>query len=284
MAKKVFFGNYKGGVGKTTSTYQIALELSKRGKKVLLIDLDSQSSLSEICLTAYDKLLSEISDKETLNYVYTLYLQANKIHNIKFSLNVETLIKKVHGVDFIPNSLFSCFGGLDKISMEMDKSVENLLILRTFAEDNNLNTKYDFIFFDCPPSNNIITQMAFLYSDYYIIPTIMDALSVRGVQHYISIIKKIYKSYCEENENAALFSLLFGKEPKLIGIFETMRKGPSITTTYRNMIATNGLPLFTSEIKHIKEVTESTGMGSIVDYDGYDGLTDEMLTRIAGIE
>jgi cellulose biosynthesis protein BcsQ len=279
MAKKIFFGNYKGGVGKTTSTYQIALELQKREKKVLLIDLDSQSSLSEICLIAHRKLLlNELPDNETLNYVYMLYLQANKIKNIKFTLNVGTLLKSAHGIDFIPNSLFSCYGGLDKISMDMDRSIENLLILRNFIEDNKLNSNYDFIFFDCPPSNNIITQMAFLYSDYYIIPTIMDALSARGVQHYISIIKKIYKNYCEEDENAALFSLLFGKEPKLIGIFETMRKGPTITTTYRNMF--NSEDLFVSEIKHLKDITESTGFGSMAEFDGYDKLTDEMLRRI----
>jgi cellulose biosynthesis protein BcsQ len=168
MAKKIFFGNYKGGVGKTTSTYQIALELQKRKQKVLLIDLDSQSSLSEICLTAHRKLLNELPDNETLNYVYMLYLQAIKIKNIKFTLNIGTLLKNIHGTDFIPNSLFSCYGGLDKISMDMDKSIENLLILRNFIEDNNLNSNYNFILFDCPPSNNIITQMAFLYSDYYI--------------------------------------------------------------------------------------------------------------------
>jgi cellulose biosynthesis protein BcsQ len=280
MVKKVFFGNYKGGVGKTTSTYQIALELQKREKKVLLIDLDSQSSLSEICLTAYGKLLSELPDNETLNYVYTLYLQANKIKHIRFTPNLEVIIKTVHGTDFIPNSLFSRYGGLDKISMDMDKSIENLLILRNFIEDNNLNNNYDFIFFDCPPSNNIVTQMAFLYSDYYIIPTIMDALSARGVHHYISIIKKIYKNYCEENENAALFSFLFGQEPELIGIFETMRKGPTITTTYRNMFKSDDL--FESEIKHLKDITENTGFGSIAEFDGYGKLTDEMLRRING--
>jgi cellulose biosynthesis protein BcsQ len=278
MAKKVFFGNYKGGVGKTTSTYQIALELRKRGQKVLLIDLDSQSSLSEICLTAYKKLLTELPENETLNYVYMLYLQANKLNNIKFTINIESLIKNIHGTDFIPNSLFSCYGGLDKISMDMDRNVENLLILRNFIEDNHLNNKYDFIFFDCPPSNNIITQMAFLYSDYYVIPTIMDELSARGVSHYISVIKKVYKNYCEENENAALFSLLFGQEPKLIGIFETMRKGPTITTTYRNRFDSNDL--FVSEIKHLKDITESTGFGSIAQFDGYDKLTDEMLRRM----
>jgi hypothetical protein len=106
----------------------------------------------------------------------------------------------------------------------------------------------------------------------------MDALSARGVQHYISTIKKIYKNYCEKNENAALFSLLFGKEPKLIGIFETMRKGPTITTTYRNMF--NSADLFVSEIKHLKKITESTGFGDMSEFDGYDKLTDEMLGRI----
>jgi cellulose biosynthesis protein BcsQ len=280
MLKKIVFGNYKGGVGKTTSAYQIALELQKRGQKVLLIDLDPQSSLSGICLTAYNKLLTELTANETLNYIFTLYLQANKIRNAKFSLNTDTVIKSAHGVDFIPNSLFSCYGGLDKISMDMEKSAENLLILRNFIEDNSLNSKYDFIFFDCPPSNNIITQMAFLYSNYYIIPTIMDALSIKGVQHYISIIKKIYENYCKENENAVIFSLLFGEEPKLIGVFETMRKGPTDTTVYRNMLNSDGLYLFKSEIKHLKKITENTGSGQMSEFEGYDKLTDEMLERI----
>ena len=278
MAKKIFFGNYKGGVGKTTSTYQIALELGRQKHKVLLIDLDSQSSLSEICLTAYGKRLDELSDKETLNYVYKLYLQANKIKNIRFNIDMSLLVKNTCGINFIPNSLFSIYGGLDKIAMYMDRSVENLIILRNFINDNGLDTGYDFIFFDCPPSDNIITQMAFLYSDYYIIPTIMDALSARGVQHYISIIEKTYKNYCMNNENAIVFSLLFGKEPKLIGIFETMRKKPTITTAFRNMF--NQRDLFQSEITHLLDITKNTGLGNTVQSDGYDNLTDEMLRRI----
>jgi cellulose biosynthesis protein BcsQ len=120
--------------------------------------------------------------------------------------------------------------------------------------------------------------MAFLYSDYYIIPTIMDALSARGVKHYISVVKSIYKNYCIDGENATFFSLLFGKEPKLIGIFETMRKGPTVTTTYRNMFDTDDL--FVSEIKHLKDITESTGHGDKAKFDGYDKLTDEILRRI----
>jgi cellulose biosynthesis protein BcsQ len=279
MAKKIFIGNYKGGVGKTTSTYQIALELQKRDYKVLLIDLDSQSSLSEVCITALGRRLDELPSNETLNYVYELYLQANKIHNIKFNLDTNIIVKSVHGIYFVPNSLFSTYGGLDRIAMDMDRNVENLLILRNFIKDNNLDSIYDFIFLDCPPSNNIITQMAFLYSDYYIIPTIMDALSARGVQHYISIVKKIYENYCKKNENSAIFSLLFGEEPKLIGIFETMRKGTTNTITYRNMF--NSKDLFESEITHLIDIARSTGAGGNQTKEvGYNNLTDEMLKRI----
>jgi cellulose biosynthesis protein BcsQ len=281
MAKKVFFGNYKGGVGKTTSAYQIALKLAKGNQKVLLIDLDSQSSLSEICLTACGKFLDKLGEDETLNFVYKAYLQANKTTNLKFALenfDTEILIKNTQGVDFIPNSLFSAYGGLDKISMDMDKTTENLLILRNFVENNGLNSKYDFIFFDCPPSNNIITQMAFLYSDFYIIPTIMDALSARGVHHYVSIIKKVYQSYCVNNENAALFSLLFGQEPSLIGIFETKRKYPTDTTKYRNMFEQKDL--FETVIEHLVDVTRNTETGSSSSKAGYDELTEEMLRRM----
>jgi chromosome partitioning protein len=281
MGYKVFFGNYKGGVGKTTSTYNIAVELAKYfDKKVLLIDLDPQSSLSEVCMTANDEQLDELGRNETLNYIYTVYMQSKKIGNIKFTVNSDKIIKSANSIDFIPNSLFSPLGGLDKISMDIGKSIENLLVLRDFIEDNDLCEKYDFIFFDCPPSNNVITQSAFLYSDFYIIPTIMDPLSSKGVKHYISVIKGIYKNYCVDSEYADVLALLFGDEPELIGIFETMRKGPTKTTTHRNKIKDAGYYLFKAEIKDRKDVSETMGDGSETgDYE-YRKLAKEFLERI----
>jgi chromosome partitioning protein len=281
---KVFFGNYKGGVGKTTSTYNIAVELAKNfHKKVLLIDLDPQSSLSEVCITAYGEQLDELDRDETLNYIYTVYMQAKKIGNINFTVNSDKVIKSANSIDFIPNSLFSEYGGLDKISMDIGKSIENLLVLRDFIEENQLGETYDFIFFDCPPSNNVITQSAFLYSDFYIIPTIMDPLSSKGVKHYISVIKNIYKNYCKESEYAAVLSLLFGGEPQLIGIFETMRKGNTNTTTYKNSIKSAGY-VFKVEIKDRKDVSETMGAGDETNYYEYRNLAKEFLERIVAME
>lgn len=284
MGKKIFFGNYKGGVGKTTSTYNIAVELAKYfDKKVLLIDLDPQSSLSNVCMSANKKQLDELGRDETLNYVYAVYMQARKIGNIKFIVESSKIVKSANSIDFIPNSLFSDLGGLDKISMDIGKSVENLLILRDFIEDNKLDSKYDFIFFDCPPSNNVITQSAFLYSDYYIIPTIMDPLSSKGVKHYISVIQKIYSSYCKEGEYADVLSMVFGTEPKLIGIFETMRKSNTNTVNYRNAMKSMGY-LFKNEIKDRKSVSDSIGEGRETNEYEYQEIAQEMLDRIKEME
>lgn len=284
MGKKVFFGNYKGGVGKTTSTYNIGVELAKAfDKRVLLVDLDPQSSLSNVCMTANNQSLDELGRNETLNYLYTVYMQARKIGNIKFHVDSKNIIKSVNSIDFIPNSLFSELGGLDKISMDIGKNIENLLVLRDFIEDNKLHEEYDFIFFDCPPSNNVITQSAFLYSDYYIIPTIMDPLSSKGVNHYIAVIKKIYENYCVNNESADVLSCIFGAEPQLIGIFETMRKGRTNTDNYRNSIKSLGY-LFKNEIKDRKDVSEFMGEGKETDRYEYQHIAEEMLERINKME
>lgn len=284
MGKKIFFGNYKGGVGKTTSTYNIGVELAKAySKRVLLIDLDPQSSLSNVCMTACNTPLDELERNETLNYIYAVYMQARRIGNINFHVDSTDIIKSVNSIDFIPNSLFSELGGLDKISMEIGQNLENLLVLRDFIEDNKLQQKYDFIFFDCPPSNNVITQSAFLYSDYYIIPTIMDSLSTKGVKHYISVIENIYNSYCEDNEAADVLSCVFGAKPQLIGIFETMRKGNTNTYNYRNSMKSLGY-LFENEIKDRKSVSELMGEGRETDRYEYQAIAKEMLGRIKEME
>jgi cellulose biosynthesis protein BcsQ len=125
--------------------------------------------------------------------------------------------------------------------------------------------------------------MAFLYSDYYIIPSVMNALSTRGVKHYINIINEIYNSYCKYNENAALFSMLFGHEPKLIGIFETMLKGTTDSDKHRNSFEKKYL--FETVIKHRKDIAENTSDGHSVDkHEDYKKLTEEMLERIKQLD
>ncbi len=287
MSRKIFFGNYKGGVGKTTSTYNIAMNIAKNSRyKILLIDLDPQSSLTTICMNANNEQLDKLEKNQTLNYIYSVYgnLHSLETTETKDDSKVIKKLKNSSQIDFIPNSFASELGGLDNIMMKMGNSVQNLIIMRDFINNNNLQDKYDFIFFDCPPSNNIITQSAFLCSDYYVVPAIMDELSVRGVEHYVSTVKKIYNNYCVEGERAEVLSALFGEEPKLIGVFETMRKGRTITSIHREKVEAQVGYLFKTEVKHSKEISDSIGQGEKSSNVEYYNLSKELLERISEME
>ena len=283
MAVKIFIGNYKGGVGKTVSTFNIGCLLKRMyHKSVLLMDLDPQSSLSEICLKNTGKNLYDLNDNEVLNYVFDIYMQGKQCNISRIKVDSTSLIKHSENVDFIPSNIFYSNGGLDSLSMKMATDDMNIVLLKQFIDDNDLDSKYDYILFDCPPSNNLITQSAFMVSDYYLIPTIMDNISTKGINHYIKIVDNLYNKYCnsEQNKNATLMKLFFGKEPKLLGVFETMRKGNTNTSQYRSEIA-DKYPLFESEVKHVKDISEDAGNGIFNDF--YGPIVLEIINRLNSI-
>ncbi len=232
--KIIFFGNYKGGVGKTTSVLNFAEYFSCHASKnhsgknrVLVLDVDPQSSLSEILVTkgGYGEL-SELEACETLNYVFDLcILKIKKYNDIELKFDKDCLIKKYKNLyDFVPSSLFYRNNvGLDTIVIDMEDNIQYLCILKSWVD--TIREGYDYIFIDCPPTNNLITRSAFLMSDYYIIPTILDGLSTNGVVHYINTIEETYKKYCEEDEDALIAKHFFGEKPQLLGVFYNLIRG-----------------------------------------------------------
>jgi chromosome partitioning protein len=293
-AKKIFVGNYKGGVGKTTSIYQIALHMVESGKKVLLIDLDPQCSLSEICLSRISVDLEKLKPDESLNYVYDMWHQIKQFPNLQATIDKKPLIKETEeGVHFIPSNTFYSNGGLDDLALKLKDDFYDLLPLQQFFQSSHLDADFDYILFDCPPSNNIITQGAFLLSDYYIIPSIIQTMSVRGVVHYITTVEKIYQKKCVEGENAMLAQLLFGPKPVLIGIFETLKRGSvkneavmnelkrDLTNSKVQTLLSSSIEekfLFDTIINNYEDIARSTANGEkCVEYKG---LTKEMLTCI----
>ena len=193
--KIIFVGNYKGGVGKTTSVLNFAKYFSQSGKKVLVLDLDPQSSLSEILVKNNSQNgrqtneLNKLDGKKTLNYVYDLHISRIKKYNsirLKFDDDIVQEYKK-GGFDFIASSLFYEGGiGLDELAVRMEDTVEYLSILKQFLDPLLEQRRYDYVLVDCPPSNNLITRSAFLLSDYYIIPTILDEIGRASCRERVS--------------------------------------------------------------------------------------------------
>lgn len=286
--------NYKGGVGKTVSTYNIAFGLSfLNDHKVLIIDLDPQCSLSTICMKALTETkheiltLSDLKPEQTINSVIKDYLSAG---SSKPNIDLDTLITKEFytnhygkifaGVNFIPATMYENKDnvydkGLDDLEIDIVRNYANkvstldlITIFAKFFKDTGINEKYDFILFDCPPANNIITQNALLVSDYYLIPTVMDDVSSNGINHLINVIEKaVYQGVYEDNKriidrcDSDSYLNFLKNSPKLLGIFETLRK-TQVQNNFRYPLSKIfGEKIFKEIIYHHKPTADSIAKG-----------------------
>lgn len=305
--KVIFIGNYKGGVGKTTSTLNFAEYFStalhpkrKKANRVLVLDIDPQSSLSEILVKKHCKTdLSDLEPYETLNYVFDLSIaKIQRYSTLELNLSKTAgvnLIKDGGSFDFIPSSLFYCRDaegqnvlGLDTLALMMEDDLQYLTILRNFLEP--LKTGYDYILIDCPPSNNLITRSAFLMSDFYLVPTVLDGLSTNGVVHYIETVENTYSHYCQDSEDAFLAKHFFGARPQLLGLFFNLIRGrvnyedalDEFERIFRSKLQMNIDDfLLDSRINNYIDIARSTQAGTTsISKDDFRYLAQEILDRL----
>ncbi len=176
MAKIISFINLKGGVGKTTSTINVAASLVSFGNKVLVIDLDPQTNATISLITQEQwKICSD-----TNNTLYELF--NDKLNNTRL-FNIQTAIQKdvggLLGLDLLPSSmhLVDIQDQLMNISNISYQSPVDILKMTLQPYLNN----YDYILIDCPPNLGTLTLNGILISNYFFIPTIPDHLSKIGI-------------------------------------------------------------------------------------------------------
>ena len=156
MSKIIAVINQKGGIGKTTTTYNVAAELATLGKKVLAVDIDPQSSLA--LSAGYNPLEYEIT-------VYDLFSDKT----LK-ALNAIYKIEDVPGLDIIPSNTTLAKAELELISqMSREHRLKKIL--------DPLQSLYDYIIIDCPSQLGILTLNALVASNYILIPCETSALS-----------------------------------------------------------------------------------------------------------
>lgn len=168
MSTIIAFANQKGGVAKTTCTHNIGVALAKRGKKVLLLDLDSQASLT---------ISVGIEPLEIENNIISVL--------DKRKCNIQECIQKLkENVHIITSSI-----ELASLEMEMLSRASREKILDRAL--NSIKEEYDFILIDCPPQLSILTINALSCADSVIIPTKTDYLSYRGIELLMDTIAEI---------------------------------------------------------------------------------------------
>ena len=188
MTKIISIINLKGGVGKTTTTVQLAECLaSEFSKKVLVIDIDPQTNAT-IALIGEDKWQEVTKLKQTLFHLFHDKLEKTSNFKIKEALLSSVSNLKLQSLSLLSSSidLIDIQDHITDLPKKTGYAVNPMEVLKT-AIYNELN-QFDYVLIDCPPNLGFITRNGIEISDYYLIPTIPDILSTYGIPQ---IIRKI---------------------------------------------------------------------------------------------
>lgn len=240
--------NWKGGVGKTTLTHHLGtglMHLSDEERmrylgsldtpRVLLVDSDAQCSLSIACLEADGYQDIAFTKKmETLQDLYLPFLENEQIDK-----KVESCILKWHvrssgkgtypTVDLLPSHQELSFMDMNiavykRASLRgslMDSDIYKFQVLKRML--GQVRDQYDFILIDCPPNLNYLTMNALYASDYYLIPTLLDMLSIYGISSIINRVNEMNELFGASDSGYQKTDLIgivannvreYNKEPK----------------------------------------------------------------------
>src|SRR5258708_7142997 len=158
MARVIAICNQKGGVGKTTTSTNLAAYLAAMGKYVLLVDLDSQANA-----TAGLGVLVGPEDQ----HIY---------HALINDQNPVGLLKKtgIFGFDILPASQSLAGASVELVAMEERESRLKKVL-------NGIRSNYDYILIDCPPALGLLTVNALAAAERVIIPVQCEYFALEGL-------------------------------------------------------------------------------------------------------
>lgn len=174
MTEIITVANRKGGVGKTTTTLNLAYSLKELGKKVFVIDLDPQANLTR-CFGIENT--NELAD--TIGHLLMAELEEENYLAKEYILSYD-------GIDFIPSSIY-----LSVTETQMKAETGSERILSSILEP--LREQYDYILIDTSPSLNILTINALCASDSVLITADTQLFAIVGISELLKTIQKIKK-------------------------------------------------------------------------------------------
>lgn len=255
--KVIAITNQKGGVGKTTTTFNLGVGLQNQENKVLLIDADPQSSLTvalgwktpdSLDVTLASEMLAVIDDRPIDG-------EAAILHHKE-------------GVDIVPSNI-----ELSGMENALFNVMSREYVLKNYIEE--LRKDYDYILIDCMPSLGMMTVNALAAADSVIIPSQPSFLSAKGLDLLLRSISKVKRSINPNlNIDGILLTMVDNRTNNARDIIESLRG-----TVGQNIL------VFDTEIPHSVRAAECSVTGeSIFSHDkngkvatAYENFTKEVI-------
>lgn len=252
MSEIMAIANQKGGVGKTTTTINLAAALAEKGKKVLIIDMDPQGNTSSGLGIDKDEL-------ETT--VYQLMIGDNTFNECvqkDIFENLDVLAANVN------------LAGIEIETMDMED--RNYILSKII---DKIKEQYDFIIIDCPPSLNSLTINAMTTADSVLVPIQCEYYALEGLSqliYTINLVKdRLNPRLCI---NGVVFTMYDGRTNLSMQVIENVRN--NLNQTIYNTIIPRGVRLAEAP-SHGLPITQydsrSTGAKA------YLALADEVIER-----
>ena len=186
MGKVIAIANQKGGVGKTTSAVNLTASLGRKGKKMLLIDIDPQGNASsglgvnkrDIQLSTYDILIADAKAEDVL--------QRTSFENI----------------DLLPASM-----DLAAAEIELVEAENRVMKLKQALAP--IKEQYDYILIDCPPSLGLITLNALNCCDTLLIPIQCEYYALEGLSQLMGTVRQVKRLYNPQIEIEGVLLTMF---------------------------------------------------------------------------
>lgn len=187
---KIIFSNQKGGVGKTTTAVNLGAALTQNGKKVLLVDIDSQGNLT-----------SSVSGDSHLPGTYEV---------------IAGTVSAADACQATPvNNLFIMAGNINLagLNIELVEQDEREFFLKKALAP--IEQDWDYILVDCPPSLGIVTMNAMCWADYVIIPMQCEYFAMEGLNLLMRTIANVRRSLNPHLSILGIVFTMYNKRTKL---------------------------------------------------------------------
>ena len=201
MGKIISVANQKGGVGKTTTAVNLAACLALSGRKVLVVDMDPQGNASSGL---------GINLRENQKGIYELLTDGVPLNQAIYPTEIDTLKVIPSNVDLAGAEIE--FVGRDHREKILSSALEEV------------ETEYEFIVIDCPPSLGLLTLNALAISQSVLIPMQCEYYALQGLSHLLKTLKRVKKSINPDLKVEGILLTMYDNRTLLAGQVESQVK------------------------------------------------------------